>query len=376
MGRAVRFPGAATIACAVLVLGQGSASAEPSPETRPSPARPASARPMAVQAPAAAQAADFDTGLSFDTPAAQVPPGSWVLLTPSYVVTGTPPAGADLGFSVTYPRGLAVEASNGQCTVSAATRTVHCTSPAEGARPQMRVTVDRAMTPGQVLVLTATVDPVPGDSDPGDDVATATVTVVPLEAHVDVTAPATAREGQVFTVVVRLRNDGDVPVGDDFRGSVTMSDSGPGGGEELFRWVSLPPTCGTDPASYQCGAGGTVPPGSSTTYSFRLEALPGAAGKSFTMSARWNPTATTQVEDAVRVRILPAVAVVRPGPGTRTSPVRPVAPATAAPAAPELAATGANDLLLGVFGLGLLVVGCLLRRFGPTGRRAPHPSSS
>jgi len=348
MGRAVRFSGAAAVACAMLVLGQG---------------------------PATAQAADFDTGLSFDTPAAQVPPGSSVLLTPSYTVTGTPPAGAALGFSVTFPRGLAVEASNGQCTVSTTTRTVHCTSPAEGARPPMRVTVDPEAEPGQVLVLTATVDPVPGDSDPGDDVATATVTVVPLEAHVDVTAPATARAGQAFTVVVNLRNDGDVAVGDDFRGSVSMSDSGPGGGEGLFRWVSLPPTCGTDPASYQCGAGGTVPPGGSRTYSFRLEALRGAAGRTFTMSARWTPTATTQVEDAVRVRILPATPVAHPGttPGAAApSPAAPAAPATAAPAAPELAATGSNNVVVGALGLGLLGLGGLLLRLGAAARRTPH----
>lgn len=375
MGRAMRFSGTATIVCAMLVLGQGAASAEPTSEARPSPsspasARPASARPMTVQTPAAAQAADFDTGLSFDTTAAKVPPGSWVLLTPSYAVTGVPPAGADLGFSVTYPRGLAVEASNGQCTVSAATRTVHCTSPAEGARPQMRVTVDPTAAPGQVLALTATVDPVPGDSDPSDDVATATVTVVPLEAHVDVTAPATAREGQVFTVVVRLRNDGEVAVGDDFRGSVTMSDSGPGGGGELFRWVSLPQTCGTDPASYQCGAGGTVPPGGSTAYSFRLEALPGAAGKTFTMSARWAPTATTQVEDSVRVRILSSV-VTRPGvvPPPVTRPGTPARPDTAEPSPDELAATGGQSAPLAALAIAMLVLGAAMLRLGRrTGR--------
>jgi hypothetical protein len=236
----------------------------------------------------------------------------------------------------------------------------------------MRVTVDPNAKPGDVLVLTAAVDPVPGDSDPGDDTATATVTVVPLEARVDVAAPASAREGQAFTVVVRLSNDGDVAVGDDFRGSVTMSGA-PDGGEELFRWVSLPVSCGTDPASYQCGAGGTVPPGDTRMFGFRLEPLPGAAGRTFTMTARWSPTDTTEVEDAVRIRILPAAAVVRPGTGTTTRPAVPAAPATPAPAAPELAATGSNGLLLGLLGLGLLGVGALLRRSGPTSRRTSRP---
>ncbi|GAA4710153.1 hypothetical protein GCM10025782_02730 [Pedococcus ginsenosidimutans] len=363
----MQFLGAWMVLGAALLTGQGVASAEQAPA--PFPPGP---RALRVGTSEVRAAADFDAGLAFDIPAAQVPPGSWVLLTPSYAVKGTPPAGADLGFSVTYPKGLAVEASNGQCTVSAATRTVHCTSPAEGARPQMRVTVDPAAAAGQVLDLTATVDPVPGDSDPSDDVATATVTVVPLEAHVDVTAPATAREGQVFTVVVHLRNDGDVAVGDEFRGSVIMSDSGPGGGGELFRWVSLPPTCGTDPASYQCGAGGTVPPGGTKTYSFRLEALSGAAGRVFTMSARWDPTATTQLQDAVRVRILPAAVVARPVAGGAPRADTPVVPADTAPARPELAATGSNGVLLGLLGSGLLGVGLVLRRLGPNRSRLPR----
>lgn len=320
----------------------------------------------AVLAPGAsvpAATAELNSGVTwFEGSAASAAPGSTVSLTPVHTVTGTPPEDAELGFTVSYPVGLTVEAAGGTCTVDEAVRTVSCSGPPDGGSPQLQASVDPAAVPGTTLALTARVSSVPGDVNPADDEATTVITVVALQSRLRVSGPASAPEGETFAVRVVLSNDSDADLGSDFRGQASMNV--PDGGEDLYTWVSLPPGCFPDPLSFSCGEpGDLVPAGESRTFDFRITTLPGAAGKVFTLSAEWR----SPVRESADVRITapavtpapvdtPPVDAAQPGDGT------PVAEGAGAPSAAELPATGAATLPLTALGLGLVVLGVALTR--------------
>jgi hypothetical protein len=214
-----------------------------------------------------------------------------------------------------------------------------------------------------VLRLTARVNTLPGDAEPADDEATATVTVVPLGARIRVDGPASVPEGQTFAMQVVLFNDSDSAHSAELPGQVALE---PGGGENLFTLVSLPPGCGTDPLSFFCEDATTVPAGGSRTFEFRVRTLHGAAGKVFTLLARNDPTEAGTIRDSADVRITAAgdagpaapaaPAPAGPGGSPATEPV-----GTPAPTA-ELAATGAGSLPLTALGLAFVVLGAALTR--------------
>jgi LPXTG-motif cell wall-anchored protein len=205
--------------------------------------------------------------------------------------------------------------------------------------------------------VTATVNTVPGDAAPADDEATATITVVPLQVGVRVTGPASARQGEPFAMRVELSNDSDSDLTATFRGQVSMDL--PAGGENLFRWATLPPGCVPDPLSYVCEDPLPLPAGTTRTVVFSFEGLPGSVGRVFTQLARYEPTEGTSVTDSADVRITAAAVVDPPvGPGDGTD----QGADTPAPAA-EHPATGADTVPLTALGLSLLLVGATLTRF-------------
>jgi hypothetical protein len=317
---------------------------------------------VAPGAAAPSAVAEFNTGVAwFGSSTASVAPANSVLLTAAYSVTGAPPPDAVLGFTLSYPVGVTVESPGHTCTVDGTTRTVVCGSSAEGTSPQLRVSVAAGATPGTTLQLTARVNPVPGDADPADDEATATVTVVPIQARVTVDGPAAVAEGETWAMQVVLFNDGDTDRPAGFRGQVSMNL--PAGGEDLFTWVSLPPGCATDPLSFVCDPSGSVPAGGSRSFEFRLKSLPGAAGRVFTLAARYDPAEGTTVRDSADVRI--TAARVASGPAEPAGPVpADLAPETVDGADPAagLPATGVAVLPMTALGLGLTALGVWFMR--------------
>ncbi len=257
--------------------------------------------------------------------------------------------------------------------------TCHQVVPTDAAGAQAEIRVEAGVPSGSVLTFGATATLVDGgDTDPGDDTATADLQVlVGPDVAVDLDLSAMrVRPGQRVTATTTVRNTGDATT----TTGVFVAEPalvGSPRGRLGYTAVSEPhgapgEPCAGDPGGWFCDL--TLAGRETRVLTLVVTIDASAAGRQVRFDASANPSATDPdpTDDLASATLL--VAAAPTSPPTSPSPSSPVPdiPATTTPtpasAGPELAATGANGPIGGYVLAGLLLVAAGLG----TRRRARH----